>query len=1456
MRRRLKIALLVAVAILGGTTVLIVGSALVLLRTDWGNDKVRGVIEERLQAALGERGQALVGGLTLSPLGSVAIDTLEIRDDTGALVLASGPIAGRYALGPLLDREVNLTLLSVQRPQAHLAQDAAGGWNIGTLFSDTTTTAGAPAPEQPAAPASAWRVTLDSLSVVDGLVTVSRPDSLPSLPPVRSDYRDLQLVLGPSLFTLADKHGEFEVRRLAVDVESPPVPLLHAEGSVALWPDSLRLALHGVRLRGTRGTLEGGIGWGVPDRDARLDLTLRADTLAFTDIAWISALMPDSGGGSATVHITNGPERGVIRYAIDSLEATGTGSRFNGRFTADVGDTLAIRDVDLTLAPLDLAILAEMFGDSMPPAPWDGLIRGRVVAPGGPLDAWELDTTSIEFEDRRIGGARSRFTLAGVIDLQGDPLALRPLFVGIDSLDIRTLGAFTERVDSLAGYLRGGLTVVGAMDDFRFDGLDLVHDDGDDPASHLRGAGRLALDTAQTWLEAQLIFDTLNVAAFGRAFTPQQLRGVMTGFVSAEARGDSVALEVALSGEGTYLTFSGATSLDTARVVLAGSAAMEQFDARQFLVGSELPAHRLTALAELDLQGTWEGVSGPVLVELDSTSELAGLKMREGRADLVFEPGGIRVDTLAVESAVGRMSARGRLSRDPALRDSLRFSAAVDSVALLRGFLPDSLAVAWEDSLAGALAVDGVLLGSLDTMDIRATFRGTALQAGANAVDTITGSVALDGMPAATRGNVEFDATHVLAMGLPVTRLAAQAFVREATFVDASVQAEMGDTLRATARAEVEWMGDSLRLRLDSLNADSETASWALLEPAGLFNGPDRMTLDTVRLASTDGGSLVLAARTDSAGPVAALLRATRVPFAHAQFTGLVPAGLEGRMSAEATVTGTRAAPEITMAATVDSATAEGRPVPALRFAGTYAARELEIELYGETDGRESFVLTGALPLDLAFESRTRDQRLVDEEIYLRFVADATSLEGIGPFVPGVADLAGLFDADMLVTGEWGDYQPRGVFLLRDGRFTAPALQTRFSDLLMDVSFSPDSVILHRVRLADGAGSTDTATVSGAIHRTATGWYADVNSMARQLRVIDDPRLAEADVSWQFHLGGPLDSLVLSGNMTVPSANAFISASSRQVLALPEDEAAAAQRRKYIPRLEDVTVELGNEVRLRSPEANVQLQGTVDVTGTLQAPDVFGEISATRGTYRLDLGLLQRTFQVDSGVVRVDGVIPLGGGFATDPPTLDIHASYLVRQAYAEDVQIRARITGTTRRPRLSLYSADLGTTATDTEIISYLLFGAPSFALDNRGSSAVRSATAALVPSIGGAVEEALGGKIPFISELQVTTVAGDSPSDFTLNSFEGLLNSFALTAGAQLSPDSFLRVSTGVCRGENRAAQSLPAWFGVTYEYRPRERLSAQVSLDPGSSPCTRVGSFQQIYQFGLDLFRDWRW
>lgn len=1444
--RRLRVALLVALGLVGAVGLGVLGAGLFVVHTDRGNAWVRDRVERALQGAVGDRGRVALGVLRLAPFGTLALDSITVRDAEGALVLGSGPVRARFELLPLADRVLQLREVEITRPVAHLVADSAGTWNVATLFAGDDGTPGGTT-------GAGWRIVLDTLAVRDAEVSTHRASaSAAGARDDTADYRLRALDLGASQFHTGSGVGAVRVQRLVASLAAPPVEVTHAAGEVLLWRDSLRLALPVVRLPATVARLDGRVRWDAAAPRQRLALEARTDSLGFSDIAWISALVPRGGRGRAIVRVTDGLPGGTLRYAIDSIDARATDSRIRGRFVAEVGETVAIRDLDLMTEPLDFALIRELFGDSVPAPPWDGLFRGRLRATGGPLDRWRLDPSTLEFEDRRIGGARSRLTVAGMLDLLAPSTVFAPLDVTVDSLDVRTAGAVTAVADSLAGYLTGRVRLDGPLDDYRFSGLELMHHDGALPRTVVRGSGRIAADTARTWLESSLEFEQIGLAALGPAVTPEPLRGVLAGRLDASARGDTVALRLALHDGERRMTFDGTTSLDTARLLARGELTLSRFDANRYLAARDLPAHALTARAALGIDGRWDEPAGPLDLILDSTSTVAGLAIHDARALLTLEPGGVRVDTLIVEAPLGRFTAQGRLSRDPALRDTLRFAAMIDSLSLIRGLLPDSIAAAWGDSLHGSALLNGLAFGSLDTLDIRTEWEGERIRAGSNAADSLRGDLLLFDFPSATRGLATFDAVGVELGGVPIHRISAEATVREPTWADASVRLMAGDSLYATARLDARWTADSVHLRLDSLDARSPTMQWRLTQPARITSSATRLHFDSLRLVSSDGARFDLLAQIDSSGPITGTLHAVRVPIAHAAFTGLAPTGVQGLVSFDAELGGTWTEPTLQATGSLDSARVEGRAAPGVRLRASYARRLLDLDVQGlaadSAATRDAFRLTAALPLDLTFESRTLAQRKLGEEVFIRFVADGSSLSGFEALLPEVSELQGGFDADVLVSGRWGALEPRGSFLLRDGSFAVPALRTGFRDVLADVALTPDSVIVHRFRLSDERAPGDSATLEGTVFRRGDRWHADVRTFARNLRVIDDPRLAEADASWLLRLRGQVDSLVLGGEITVPSANAYIGRQ-RAVLDVEPTDGSAATVNQYMPRIEELTIRLGNEVRLRSPEANVQLTGSIGVTGTLRDPSVRGEILATRGSYRLDLGPLQRTFQVDSGVVRMNGPLDI-------PPALDIHTSYLVRQADREDVKIGARLTGTVREPRLVLSSSDLGSTASETEIISYLIFGSPSFALDNNGTWAVRTATAALVPSLGGAVERALGGRIPFISELQVTTVAGDSPTDFTLNSFEGLLNSLALTAGSQIGTDSYLNVSAGVCRGESRAASALARWFGIAVEYRPRERLSALLSLNPGSTPCNRVGTFSQIYQFGLDLYRDWRW
>ncbi len=276
-------------------------------------------------------------------------------------------------------------------------------------------------------------------------------------------------------------------------------------------------------------------------------------------------------------------------------------------------------------------------------------------------------------------------------------------------------------------------------------------------------------------------------------------------------------------------------------------------------------------------------------------------------------------------------------------------------------------------------------------------------------------------------------------------------------------------------------------------------------------------------------------------------------------------------------------------------------------------------------------------------------------------------------------------------------------------------------------------------------------------------------------------------------------------------------------------------------------VSLGSDVRLRSRDANVQLTGEVELFGSLERPWISGSVYATRGTYRVDLGVIKRTFRVDSGTVIVEGTPDVS-------PALDIYASYIVRAPDADDITIGAHVYGTTDRPRLDL-SSDLGTATAQSEIISYLVFGRSSFGVPKDRGAVGRTATAALVPSLGGFLESTLGAVLPFFSTLQVSTVAAEESQNALSNPIELLNNNYALTGGRQIGSDTFFSITTGRCSGGRLGASSAsPVWFGTAAEYRPKRSVGAAISIDPGPAPCSRVSGSGDTYQIGFDLLYAW--
>ena len=281
-------------------------------------------------------------------------------------------------------------------------------------------------------------------------------------------------------------------------------------------------------------------------------------------------------------------------------------------------------------------------------------------------------------------------------------------------------------------------------------------------------------------------------------------------------------------------------------------------------------------------------------------------------------------------------------------------------------------------------------------------------------------------------------------------------------------------------------------------------------------------------------------------------------------------------------------------------------------------------------------------------------------------------------------------------------------------------------------------------------------------------------------------------------------------------------------------------------RVDNLDVTIGDKVWLRSDIAEIKLGGAVVIQGS-GTQRLTGTIDVKHGTYRLDLGLVQRTFTVDSGTVKFYGDVEQGG-------QLNVWASSTVRQAnrLGEDVKILAHITGTTDNPRPEFFSGERYA-LTEAEILSYLIFGQPSFVQGT--NTAGSTAAAALLPSLGTVMERALSQPARWVDQITIQTGATTPQSD----QYAALFGS-RVGVGKQLGDRTYVAANAGLCRLRvplrgrvTSRSRSACRWTNSSAASsccrRRASRIQASLMCKPGT---TDIGS--RPAQYGIDLFREW--
>jgi translocation and assembly module TamB len=1495
----------------------VVGGIVALTQTDRGRSIILGALLPAARASI--PGKLYVGAVHGTLFTDITIDSLDIRTADGKPFLSSGPIHVTYDPRDLLDFRIVIKSLDVMRPVITLVDYGNDDWNWKRALRR------GPPSKKPSSSRLGRFIVLDTATLHEVTFTARLPWTLSDT--LRGAKRDSALTynltrldgevraednryvrvhrflrgniaLGRSRLADPDSAGlRFAVRKLDVVWVYPPFAFRNLQGTFrkvgdSLWVDNADFSLARSHASGTAKVVWGS---GLP---VRYDVRLQCDTVDMTDVAWIDETMPHVGGGRTFLTIRNDPRNlSILEYGLTSMDARSLKSRIRGSMTWGVGGPVVrLTNVNLDLEPAHTDLL-RWFNAEPFPYDWRGAVTGKVVARGGYVTDWKLDEAQLAFADEHVPGAVSRAHAQGTLNIFTPAEAiLKGVDLRIEQLDMRTPRFVNPLFPELNGFARGTVRLDSLWYDAFFTKADIEHVDGPGQPSRFTGDGRYTLVPEGTLFDVDMQAVPLSYTTMSRSYPTLPLRGSAVGRIVAKGMADHFTVQATLAGEGGELSFTG--SADALEPTMGASGTWRARGANlQALFGdSRMPVTSLSMSGTVDVQGEFlSTMRGPVRATIDQFSRIADARLYGGSAAVMFDSGHVRIDTLTVESSALRVTARGGLGLDAARRDSVFFTVIVDSLGGLRPWLtptePGRKALLLPtDTLRGSVETAGVLFGSIDTLDTR----GLDLQLRADLRNVVVASTR------AARAGVDLRVSDIQRAGIGTLLLTADsAYLAGVDVASASGHSTLrgglaerfGLTMRTPSESRIALTGgvtrrgDSVDVRVDTLSirvdsASSRARGLSLVRPATfqLF-GAGQGALDSLVLQHTDTGRLLLHGRVDADGTVQGRFEADRVPLGDIGRLLRTSRLTRGSASATLDVSGTRERPVMDGVIDLRDAVAGRVRLGELFARAHYDSLRLSVDGALRVSGKPALQATALLPLDLALVAN-RERRL-PEALSGRIRSERADLALLESLFPDITRAGGSLHTDVQLTGTWDRPRLRGQVRVDSAALSLENLGIRLERAQADIALAGDSIIIRRFGAVSGL-ATDTLGISGVIGITEIARPTfDLRLAANNFLAIDKARTASLTLTTTspITLTGNSEAPRVRGSVRVDRGRVYIQAlAQRRALDLTDIDVIDTARigvNGLLPtapsalmrnlQLDNVRIGIGDDVWLRSPEANLKLGGQLRVTRSLSPNGAAARLALAdsltvdRGTYQLNLGIARPGFEVERGLVRFFG----------DPdlePSLDITALHTVRETRAnsnrQDVRIRVNIGGTIVRPTLTLTSAD-NPPLPESDMLSYLVTGEPAYSLLGT-PYAEQGATLALRLAGSYLSSRLAGGRFDVVQVEPTALAPGDAAN--LRESGLGILASTRVGVGGQVAKNTYLTFSTGLCglspqnNGGGDALSLFAQGLGVKVERRFEGGLSVALGLEPGSSAqsCGRLGisrTFQQTPpQIGIDFFRFW--
>lgn len=518
--------------------------------------------------------------------------------------------------------------------------------------------------------------------------------------------------------------------------------------------------------------------------------------------------------------------------------------------------------------------------------------------------------------------------------------------------------------------------------------------------------------------------------------------------------------------------------------------------------------------------------------------------------------------------------------------------------------------------------------------------------------------------------------------------------------------------------------------------------------------------------------------------------------------------GLAGRMSAAATLRGTRRHPTGRLSATVTD----------LRLPKQSSKQGLSLSLKGDwRKGR--FALNGQMSDaggQLAQFSADLPLRLETDRwapvlpprapisASLSWRGDAGAL---WRFVPlSEHQLAGPATMELRLGGSFSRPDLRGSFTVARGRYESLQLGTVLKDLDLRVDFKGARAEIARFAATDGNGG-EVAVQGGMGFDAASGHPFDLRASFREFAILRRDEF-EAKASGALRFKGTTRAAAIEGALEIDRAEI------RVLERLPPDVvdldvielggpagAKPGEQPRRAPRFDPtlaLTIDMPRRVFIRGRGLDSEWKGRISLAGTVLEPRLSGEMKTVRG----QMSVVGKVFRLESGTVR----------FPDRPnasPVLDVTAVHEGRRLTAQ-----AHVQGPVKNPTVTLTSTP---PLPPDEIVSQILF-------DKGASKLTRVEAAQLAITL--AQLSGKGGGAGSVMEFARKTLGVDV---FRLESTRTVSGDEAATvrAGKYVTEDVFVGIRQGTTSESGSVGVEVEVTPNIVIESEVRQSGESDTSI-----------------------------